>query len=166
MAVDSIALCTPHNAFRTADDHPRFVPKHPTNVPVPVLLFDSSTDQTEYWLCWMPEDYGSGGMTWEVLWTFDGTSTNNFGAEIGIARLQDGTTDLDSANFAANNTASFAHNGTAGVVNQDTITFTDGADMDSVAAGEFFLVRLVRNAAVGSDLPGDVEFIGMIGRET
>lgn len=166
MATDTIALCTPHNAFRTDDDPPDFAVKYDTNTPVPVLAYDDATDQTEYWLCWMPEDYGAGGLTCEVIWSFAGTSTNNFGAEIGIARLQADTTDLDAANFAANNTASFAHNGTNGGVNQDTITFTNGADMDSVAAGEPFFIRLMRDTSVSSDLVGDVDVLGMVVRET
>jgi len=145
---------------------PTFSIKHPANTPVPVLLFDDTTAQEDFWLCWMPEEYGNGGLTCEILWTFAGTSTNNFGAWVRIARLQADTTDLDAANFAAANSMTSAHIGTSGVVNQDTITFTDGSDMDSVAAGEFFFVNLERNTGVGSDLVGDVEFIGMVIRET
>jgi len=130
------------------------------------LAFDPDTDQTEYWLEWMPEDYGSGGLTVEILWTVESTSGDNFGAEVGFARLEDGVTDLDAPGFAANNVDAWEHNGASGVVNQGTITFSNGADMDNVEAGEFFLVRLVRNASVGTDLTDDVLVLGMVIRET
>jgi len=164
MAVDTIALCTPQNAMRTATAPPNIV--FVGTPAVQSLAFDDTTDETEYWLGWMPEDYGSGGLTVEILWTIESTSGNNFGAEVGFARLEDGVTDLDAPGFAANNVDAWEHNGASGVVNQDAITFTNGADMDSIGAGEFFLVRLVRDASVGTDLTGDVLVLGMVIRET
>jgi hypothetical protein len=164
MATDTIALCTAQSEMRTAADMPDI--DYAGSPAMAYLAYDEGTDQTGYWLCCMPEGYGSGGLTVKVAWTHLSTSGNNFGAEVGFARLQADTTDIDSLSFAANNTGTWAHNGTDGGWNTDTITFTNGADMGSIAAGELFVVRLVRNTSVGSDLAGDVLVAGMAIRET
>ena len=60
--------------------------------------------------------------------------------------------DLDSKAFAAENDSSAdATASAAGEVAYTTITFTDGADMDNVAAGEYFWIEVHRSSAAAGD---------------
>ncbi|KKK65637.1 hypothetical protein LCGC14_2972130, partial [marine sediment metagenome] len=55
--------------------------------------------------------------------------------------------------------------GTAGLVDIVTVTFTDGADMDSVAVGELFRLKVTRDA-VSDDAAGDAELVAVEIKET
>ena len=58
----------------------------------------------------------------------------------------------DGANSADDTTVP----GTSGLVDVVSIAFTDGADMDSVAAGEGFRLKVTRDAS-SDDATGDAE---------
>ncbi len=45
------------------------------------------------------------------------------------------------------------------------MAFTDGADMDSIAAGESFRVKVTRDAA-SDDAAGDAEILFLVIKET
>jgi hypothetical protein len=57
--------------------------------------------------------------------------------------------------------------GTSGYVTIASIAFTDGAQMDSVAAGEGFRLSVIRDADNGSDtMTGDAELWAVEIKET
>jgi hypothetical protein len=56
-------------------------------------------------------------------------------------------------------------NGTSGLITITAVTFTDGADMDSVAAGNAFRLKVTRDA-VNDDMTGDAELIVVEAKET
>ncbi len=119
---------------------------------MPVLDFDpGSTEESADFKSVMPSAYGGGGVTATVYWSSDATSGDVIwsGAFKSVTADAD---DLDTKSFAAqNDSAADATASAAGEITQTDITFTDGADMDSVAASEMFFFRLTRSSADASD---------------
>lgn len=130
----------------------------------PVLDFDASTDETIYFEVRMPRHYDGGGITVALTWMASSATSGDVVWNVDIEREN---TDLDSDSFAGVNAATGTANGTSGIVTSTEITFTDGADMDSVAAGEPFRLAVIRDADNGSDtMTGDAELLSVEVRET
>jgi hypothetical protein len=82
-------------------------------------------------------------------------------------RHQDDTDDLDADGFAAEQTATGTTASGSGEVQYTSIAFTDGAQMDSVAAGESFRFKLRRVATDGADTAlADAQALAVEIRET
>ncbi len=78
-----------------------------------------------------------------------------------------GSEDLDASHTYAFNTVNGTTSGTLKDLNDDDITFTSGADMDSLAAGDLFIFRVERLATSGSDtMSGDAMLLAVVGKET
>lgn len=131
----------------------------------PVLDFDASTEQSCYWNDELPRNYAGGGVTVTVHFAATTATSGNviFGGSIEATG-----TDLDSDSFAAEQSSSAtACSGTSGIETTATITFTNGAQMDSLAVGNRFRFKLARKAADGSDtMTGDAEVTLVEGRES
>lgn len=123
-----------------------------SNAVIPVLDFDpGATEESVDFSFVMPRHYGGGGLTLTIGWSSDATTGNVIWSAAFKAVTDDGD-DLDTVDFAAqNDSAASATASAAGEVDYATITFTDGADMDSVAAGEFCFLRITRSSADASD---------------
>ncbi len=130
-----------------------------------VLDFDDTVDKSAVFTGFMPADYGSGGLTLKIGFSHAAT-TGNVQWQAAIERI--GTAQsVDSDSFAAANTVDdVAVGGTAGYVAVATITFTDGADMDSLAASELFRLKLTKVDATTSAAAGDTEFHFCVVTET
>ena len=133
----------------------------------PVVDFDDTSD--EYWdfLCAL-EGYGGGGLTLELPW-LAAAATNNCVWGAAIRAIPDDTEDIETSHTYNFNTVTATAPSVVGEVAYDTITFTDGADMDSLADGERFMLRIQRDADNGSDsLVGDARLLwnGIVIRET
>lgn len=135
---------------------------------VPVLDFDPGATQ-EYadFICEMPQSYGGGGLTIIIKWSSDATSGDCVW-DIAIRRVQDDAEDIDGAHTYAYNSVTSTTASAAGELDYATITFTDGADMDSVAVGESFVLRLSRDSDEAADTmdSNDAEFWSMEIKET
>lgn len=126
---------------------------------------DISNANYSYWETSMPSTYGGGGLTIDVYLAIDSDTDGGHTAtiDIGLMRHQADTDDLDSDSFASDNSSSsFAHLTSARLTRKRTVSFTDGADMDSIAAGESFTLRLRQNGSVS----GNVKIIAVHIRET
>lgn len=133
---------------------------------IPALAFDSGTDESVDFVGVMPRNYAGGGLTLTLYW--ESTATSN-AAVWGAAfrRVQDDAEDLDTAHTYDFNTVTATTASAAGEVDYATITFTDGADMDSLAVGELFALRITRDADNASDnMTGDAYLIAIEIRET
>jgi hypothetical protein len=134
---------------------------------VPYLAFDSATDESADFLGIMPRAYAGGGLTLNLHWASGVTS----GATVWNAAFRALPDDAEDINTTAHSYAFNAVTATtatvAGEVDYAAITFTDGADMDSVAAGESFILRITRDADNGSDgMAGDAYLIAVEIKET
>lgn len=133
----------------------------------PVLDFDDSTDESAVFSGIMPRNYGSGGVT-VYLHVSSVATTGNHMFDVAFERIGDQQQDVDSDGFAAvNAVGAVAVPGTSGNVDIVNVTFTDGADMDSVAVGELFRLKVTRDADNASDTAtGDSELHAVEIKET
>jgi len=106
----------------------------------------------------MPRNYAGGGLTFYVHYAMTSATTDDIKLEAYVERIGDGIQDLDSDGFAAaQNSGDVTVPGTSGHIDDITVAFTDGAQMDSLAVGEGFRVKIKRIAVAGSDAAGDLE---------
>lgn len=132
---------------------------------IPVLDFDAASDEFAVFSGVLPSNYGGGGVTVKIVWTAASATSNNTIWQAAFERMN---TDMDGDSFAsAQSSAASAANGSPGVTTTATIAFTDGAQMDSLAVGEAFRLRINRDANSASDtMTGDAEVIRVMIFET
>lgn len=134
-----------------------------------VLDFDDSTDESAIFKGFMPRHYAGGGVTVTVHWMATSATTGTISLDAAFMSITDDADDLDTKSFAAANNANPTTASATGEVDYATITFTDGADMDSVAAGEVFYLKITRdaNGTTSTDnLSGDMELVSVEIKET
>lgn len=111
--------------------------------------------------------YAGGGLTFALKWSSLATS-NNAVWQVAIRRFQDDAEDLDSTAHSYDyNTVTAAAPSAVQEISYDSVTFTDGADMDSWADGELAIVRVKRDGAHASDNLANTAYLWSVtGRET
>lgn len=131
----------------------------------PVLNFDTTTAEGAVFTGVLPRHYAGGGITVYVHWCAATATTGTVGWTVEFERI--GTAqDLDSDSFASAQTITAATvSGTSGIVFITNVAVSDGANMDSVAVGEAFRLRLLRDVANDTAV-GDAQFVGMELKET
>lgn len=123
----------------------------------PVLAFDAATDETCYWTGIAPQGL-TGAFTAVITYMMASATTNAVGFQVAIEAVTDGdATDLDATTSfdSVNNSASTTVPGTAGHIDQISITLTNN---DSIAAGDYFRLSLNRDAdgsAITDNATGD-----------
>lgn len=134
----------------------------------PVLDFDAATDEDAIFSAVLPRNYAGGGVTVTVIWMATSATSGNVIWNGAFERLEAGGTDLDVDSFATAQAASAATtNATSGALTYTTITFTNGAQMDSLAVGEAFRFKVTRDANNASDtMTGDAELVAVEIKET
>ncbi len=120
--------------------------------PTPTIDFINNTNDEYVVLgCRLLEDYEGGGIKLRFCWISSATSgTVRWVASIRSTDVGDSITA--SFTWATNEQGvSTATSGTAGTEVQSEITFTDGAQMNSILKGEAFQIRLHRDQDHGDD---------------
>lgn len=131
-----------------------------------VLDFDAATDESAVFAGVMPRNYAAGGLT-VTLHVMHSTATS--GTSRWQAQFERMNTGQDSDSFATANSAACTANGTSGIISTATITFTDGAQIDGLLAGEPFRLKVTRDAdgTTGiDDATGDAELVTIEIKET
>ncbi len=160
---DTLLVVVPALAEFPSANYPTF----DTRNVVTVLDFDDSTDESCEFPGFMPRHYDGGGITVTIGWMATSAIAGNTVWGVGFKSVSDDADDLDSKAFAADNAVTAAAASASGEVAYDTVAFTDGADMDSIAAGEYFRMKLTRDADNGSDtMVGDAELVFIEIKET
>ena len=132
----------------------------------PVLDFDAAAVESAIFSGILPNHYQGGGLTVKLHWAATSATSGNVVWNVYIERV--GTAqDMDSDSFASAQTATTATSGTSGILVVTSIAFTSGAQMDSLAAGEVFRIKVEREGSNGSDtMTGDAELRLVEIRET
>ncbi|MBK7424296.1 MAG: hypothetical protein IPJ48_15125 [Propionivibrio sp.] len=79
--------------------------------------------------------------------------------------MDDDVEDIDAAHTYDYNDVDDTAASASGELSYPTVTFTNGADMDSWAAGEMATVRVRRNASHANDtMAGDAQLVGVLGK--
>jgi hypothetical protein len=132
----------------------------------PVLDFDASTNESAVFRGVMPQSYAGGGVTVFLHYAMSSAESGDVDWDVAFERIGDQQQDIDSDSFAAvNSVDNTTVPATSGLVDVVSVAFTDGADMDSVAAGEAFRIQVTRDAA-SDTAAGDGELVGVEVRET
>lgn len=133
----------------------------------PVLDFDAAADESAIFGGVLPRHYAGGGITVRLGWLASSATTGDVVWNAAIERHDDDVTDLDADSFAAAQAATATTASASGETQYTDIAFTDGAQMDSVAAGESFRLKITRDADHASDtMAGDAELLTVEIRET
>jgi hypothetical protein len=123
-----------------------------------VLDFDDTTQEyADFHGLVMPANYATGGITLTIFYSAAEAATDVVKWEAAFRRVADDAEDLDTtAHTYDYNVVEDTAPSVIGEVAYASITFTNGADMDSVVAGEMFTLRVSRNPSTGgTDVTGD-----------
>lgn len=132
----------------------------------PVLDFDDTTQETAIFTGVLPRNYSSGGITVYVHHAATSATSGTIGWDVAFERIGDSQQDIDSDGFATAQTITATTvPGTSGHVQINSVAISDGANIDSIAIGEAFRLRIRRDVANDS-ATGDAELIAVELKET
>ena len=132
----------------------------------PTLDFDTTTQESAIWTAVLPSTYAGGGLTVDVYFAAATAVAGTIGWDVAIERIDASSLDIDADSFATAQTITAATvPATSGQVLKSSVAITAGANIDSLAAGEAFRVRLRRDVATDT-ATGDAQMLAMIVRET
>jgi hypothetical protein len=130
-----------------------------------VLEFDAATDSSATFRGRIPSTYAGGGITVVLVWAAATATTGSVRWDVSFEAQV--AQDIDADGFASAQSATAACNGTSGIETVTSIAHTDGAQIDSVAAGGVFRLRVNRDADNGADdMAGLAQLIAVYGYET
>lgn len=134
---------------------------------IAVLDFDAATDESVQFPIFMPRHYDGGGATATIGFMATTATTGNVVLTLAWKSISDDADDVDTKAFATAQTVTKATATASGEVAYATIAFTDGAQIDSIAAGEYGRLQFTRDADNASDtMSGDAELVFIEIRET
>ena len=137
---------------------------------IPVLDFDDGTQEYIDFYCVMPSHYaGTTGVTLTIVFSAAEAASDVVAWQAAFRRAADDAEDLNTTahTYAYNEVIATAPS-VIGEVAYDNITFTNGADMDSVVAGDYFVLRVTRDPtpSSGTDVTGDASLHAVHVKET
>lgn len=127
----------------------------------PVLDFDASLSEVCYFSKVMPQHYAGGGVN-VYLHTAYSSAVAGTGAWAAAFERVGEVLDIDADSFASDKYVFVPVPATAGYITVDSIGFSDGAEVDSLAVGETFRLRVMRDGATGADTAtgdGELRFV-------
>jgi hypothetical protein len=132
----------------------------------PVLDFDASTNESAVFGGVMPRHYGGGGITVYLHYAMTTATSADVDWDAAFERIGDQQQDIDSDGFAsAKSVDNTTVPGTSGLVDVVSIAFSDGAEIDNIASGEGFRLKVTRDAA-SDTATGDAELLFVELKET
>lgn len=132
----------------------------------PTLDFDTTTQESAIFTGVLPRNYAGGGITVYLHWAAATATTGTIGWDVAFERIGDGSQDLDADSFATAAVVTAATvPGTSGLVDITNVAITNGANIDSIAVGELFRLRIRRNVATDT-AAGDAELLAVELKET
>lgn len=132
----------------------------------PILDFDKDTDESAIFSAVMPQNYSGGSIDVILTWMTTVT-TNSVVWDVDFERSQEDTDDLDSDHFTLSpQSVTAAAPATSGHIDKAIVAFTSG-EVDGIVAGEYFRLKVTRDADNGSDLvDADAELLSVEIRES
>ena len=127
----------------------------------PVLNFDTTTAEAAVFKAILPRHYAGGGITVYVHWCAASATTGTGGWTVAFERVSNSVQDIDADGFAGEQTITAATvPATSGHVTITSVAVTNGANMDSIAVGEAFRLRITRDVANDS-AAGDLQLFAV-----
>lgn len=112
----------------------------------PVLDFDGAADEEAVFSGILPRHYGGGGLTVNLWVGCTSATSGTMRWQVSIERIDASSLDIDADSFATANSNGVTAPGTSGQFLVCAVTFTSGAQMDALAAGEPFRLKVRRDA--------------------
>jgi len=132
----------------------------------PVLDFSDVVSDGAVFTAILPHAYSGGGLTIFIHFTMSSAVSGDVLWQACIERIGE-VLDIDSDSFAAWQEKVETVAGTCGIAAIAEISFADGSQMDSVAAGETFRLKIRREGIDASDTAsGDAELLAVEIKET
>jgi hypothetical protein len=134
-----------------------------------VLDFDGSTDEETIFQSVLPSAYAGGGLTVDTWCALSSATSGSFRIQAAFERMDVSSLDIDADSFASFQSAGGTAPGTSGQFVKVSVTFTSGANMDSLAASEPYRLKIRRDADGTSgtdDITTDLELLRVVVRET
>lgn len=158
---DTLLILLPYNnepptalysTFDTRNQHP---------------VLDHALTEISIFTAIMPRSYAGGGVTVYLHYAMTSAIANDIRLDTYFERIGDQQQDIDADGFAAaQNTGDITVPGTSGLVDIVSTAHTNGAQMDSIAVGESFRLKVERVAVAGTDAAGDLELVAVEIKET
>ena len=128
--------------------------------------FDDTTGESVIFTGVLPRNYAGGGITVYLHWAATSATTGTGGWLVAFERIGDGQQDIDSDGFASNQTVTAVTvPATSGHVDITNVAVSDGANIDSIAVGELFRLKVTRDVA-NDTAAGDLELYAVELKET
>ena len=132
----------------------------------PVLDFDATTNEYAVFTDVLLRAYDGGGITAFIHYSMSSAEADTVDWDIAFERIGDQQLDVDGDSFAAVQSVNDTTvPGTAGLVDIVSIAFANGAEMDNIAVGELYRLKINRDAA-SDDAAGDAELHAIELKET
>lgn len=138
------------------------------NMGADVWDFDSVADESVDFQLWLPHNYSGGGIDLILCWSADTATTGDVKWDTQFKSFTDDTDDVDTKAFASAQSTTTTTASASGQPRYTTIGHADGGQIDSIAVGEMFYLRVTRNAANAADTmnSNDAELWGVYLRES
>lgn len=144
-----------------SSNYPQFKVVLGSSFPAAGWYFDAATEETLY-LVFRATNYGSGNLTLKLRWYADSASSGDviWGAQLAAITPNTDTQDIETKAFATAQTVTDSHLGTTGQrLHEIDLTISN---LDSVAAGDWCVLKLYRDADAGGDtMTGDAVLVGV-----
>lgn len=132
----------------------------------PVLEFDSAVAESAVFTG-VIRNYSGGGITVAIHWMGATATSGDVVWGVSFERMTAGGDDHDSDSFGSEQTATGTANATSGKITVTSIANTDGSQIDSLADGDAYRIKVRRVAADGADtMTGDAQLLAVSVRET
>lgn len=152
---NTLAVFTAVDAAFPASNYPQFGVRNNHRV----LNYDATTGETAYFEDVLPRNYSGGGVTVYIHHMAASATSGTIGWLIAFERIGDRVHDLDSDSFASDQTlTAVTVSGTSGEVDIVSVNISDGANMDSLAVGEGYRLRVTRDVA-NDTATGDAQLL-------
>lgn len=126
----------------------------------PILEFDQTTTETAYFYMTAGPDYAGGNIQVYLQWAAVPTS-GTVGWLVAFENLGSGSNDMDSDNFASDQTVTAATvPGTSGVNSVTSVVVTAGSATNTLAANQGFRLRVRRDVA-NDNAAGDAQLLSV-----
>lgn len=162
---DTLAVFVPANNEPPAADYAT----PDTRNSHPILAFDGTADEEAVFTSILDRKYAGGGLTVN-LWVGAASATSgSMRWQAAIERIDASSLDIDADSFPAFQSVGVTAPGTSGQFLVGAITFTNGAQMDSLAVGEPFRLKVRRDADGTSgtdDIASDCQLLAVEIQET
>lgn len=125
----------------------------------PCLDFDTTTQEAVYFSGVLPADYSGAGVTVHLYCSLTSATSGTVGWDVAFERMDASSLDIDADSFGSATTVTATTvPGTSGQLLKMSVNVSNGANMDSLAAGEMFRLRIRRDVA-NDTAAGDAELL-------